>query len=87
MYLCLRGEEVGLGVRPAGGDEVKVLAGGLPQQPGAADDVVVVDLDEALLPGLPPSRSQAAEGHVRPAELKRVVFLRESTFLVLNRST
>ena len=74
-------------MRPAGGDEVEVLAGGLPQQPGAADDVVVVDLHETLLARLPPSRSQTAERHVRPAELERVIFLREPTFLVLNRST
>ena len=47
-YLCLRAKEVRLGVRPARGDEVKVLAGGVLEQLCAVDDEIVVDFDDAL---------------------------------------
>ena len=75
VYLCLRAEEVRLGMRPARGDEVEVLAGGVLEQLRAADDVIVVNFDEPLLARLSPGRSQAAEGYVRPPQLKRMVFL------------
>ena len=65
-------------MRPAGRDEVEVLAGGVLEEPGAVDDVVVVHSDEPLPALLSPRCAQAAKGHVRPSELKRMVVLRWS---------
>ena len=62
-------------MRPARGDEVEVFALGVPEQLCAADDVIVVHLDEALLARLSPGRAQAAEGNVCPPKLQRVILL------------
>ena len=76
VYLCGRVEEVRAGVRAFGREQVELVAAArLLDDLGGVDDVVEVDLDEAVLARLAPRGPQAAEGHVGALETPLVIAL------------
>ena len=61
-----------------------LAAAGLLDDLGGVDDVVEVDLDEAVLARLAPRGPQAAEGHVGTLEATLVLVLRDKNRFALN---